>query len=142
MRFAVGLVMNYCCFSGELLRTMYTCVIVSWDAKCQATDEWVSRMTRNLIRGRDQPFYYVLTEDGNAGYVAEGYFIRNGGYLNSSKLINLNFLFQTIWNCILRVLSSTTQILVCTLKVLTVVATFPMPRREPSIQTTKRLRCH
>ncbi|XP_046635009.1 F-box only protein 21-like [Daphnia pulicaria] len=71
MRFAVGLVMNYCCFSGELLRTMYTCVIVSWDAKCQATDEWVSRMTRNLIRGRDQPFYYVLTEDGNAGYVAE-----------------------------------------------------------------------
>ena len=66
--------MNYCCFSGELLRTMYTCVIVSWDAKCQASDEWISRMTRNLTRGRDQPFYNILTDDGNAGYVAEGNF--------------------------------------------------------------------
>lgn len=71
MRYAVGLVMRYS-VGEELLRHTYTCVIVSWDAKCQASDEWISRMTRNLIRGRDQPFYYVLTEDGNAGYVAEG----------------------------------------------------------------------
>lgn len=91
MRYAVGLVMRYS-VGEELLRHTYTCVIVSWDAKCQASDEWISRMTRNLIRGRDQPFYYVLTEDGNAGYVAEDHLeLHPGGAVINHADVGLHF---------------------------------------------------
>lgn len=76
---------------------MYTCVIVSWDAKCQASDEWISRMTRNLTRGRDQPFYNILTDDGNAAYVAEGNFTQLMIFnLSLSKIISLSLFLKTI----------------------------------------------
>lgn len=142
MKYAVGLVMRYS-VGEELLRRTYTCVIVSWDAKCQASDEWISRMTRNLIRGRDQPFYYVLTEDGNAGYVAEGIFqwfaVAN---LWLSACLNNFLLIKILWNSFLSVLSSTMQMSVCTLNILTVVVISPTLRKGLSIQKMKLLHNH
>ena len=65
-----------------------TCVIISWDAKCQASEEWINRMNiQYWPRGTDQPFYHVLTDNGSS-YVAEGnywncrYFAANLYYIN------------------------------------------------------------
>lgn len=61
---------------GGLMRHMYKCVVASWDPKCLASDEWMNRMEiHKLARGREQPFYHVLTEDGSSRYVAEGNFL-------------------------------------------------------------------
>lgn len=53
----------------------YNCVIVDWDAKCLASDEWIGRMrVHELPRGANQPFYHVLVDDGTHRYAAEGIF--------------------------------------------------------------------
>ena len=74
IKYAVGLVMLHCFFSlGGTMRSTYTCVIISWDVKCQASEEWINRMgIHSLARGTNQPFYHILTEDGSSRYVAEG----------------------------------------------------------------------
>lgn len=51
----------------------YTCVIASWDPKCQASSEWMKRLAaHSLGRGADQPFYQILIDGGSSHYVAEG----------------------------------------------------------------------
>ena len=58
---------------GGIMRSTYTCVIISWDAKCQASEEMICDMDiRSLSRGTDQPFYHILTDDGKTLYAAEG----------------------------------------------------------------------
>uniref|UniRef100_A0A1I8H868 YccV-like domain-containing protein n=1 Tax=Macrostomum lignano TaxID=282301 RepID=A0A1I8H868_9PLAT len=50
----------------------YTGVVRGWDPTCLATEEWIRTMgVDRLPRGRDQPFYRVLVEDGSERYVAE-----------------------------------------------------------------------
>ena len=66
IKFAVGLIMLHKIYG-------YTCVIVFWDPTCQATEEWIQRMgVHSLKRGKNQPFYHVLVEDGSCRYAAEG----------------------------------------------------------------------
>jgi len=53
-------------------RYMYLGFIYGWDAKCEATEDWVEYMrVEALPRGRNQPFYNVICNDGRNRYVAE-----------------------------------------------------------------------
>jgi len=51
----------------------YVSVIVGWNAKCEASEHWMIEMrVDELERGRKQPFYRCLSQDGHGvRYVAE-----------------------------------------------------------------------
>ncbi|KAF2144599.1 uncharacterized protein K452DRAFT_223252 [Aplosporella prunicola CBS 121167] len=50
----------------------YYAVIIGWDHKCRAADEWIAQMDIDrLPGGRNQSFYKVLVEDSSNRYVAE-----------------------------------------------------------------------
>ncbi|CAE6344516.1 unnamed protein product [Rhizoctonia solani] len=50
----------------------YVGLVLGWDKECRADAEWIEAMGVNqLPRGRDQPFYSVVGEDGGTRYVAE-----------------------------------------------------------------------
>ena len=56
-----------------LTRYNYRAVIYGWDHKCEMSDGWMIQMgVHRLPRGRNQPFYNVLVEDGSNRYAAEG----------------------------------------------------------------------
>lgn len=68
VQFAVGMVMHHRQYN-------YSCVVVGWDPKCAASEEWVTQMNVNSLRRQDQqPFYHVLVSDGSNRYAAEGIF--------------------------------------------------------------------
>ncbi|KIJ23351.1 hypothetical protein M422DRAFT_56867, partial [Sphaerobolus stellatus SS14] len=53
-------------------RYHYVGLIRGWDARCEASTEWINQMlVDKLNRGRHQPFYHSLTSDGYVRYVAE-----------------------------------------------------------------------
>ncbi|EIW87019.1 YccV-like-domain-containing protein [Coniophora puteana RWD-64-598 SS2] len=50
----------------------YIGYVIGWDAKCMATEQWIVQMGVDMLsRGRHQPFYNVLTQNGSQRYVAE-----------------------------------------------------------------------
>ena len=54
-------------------RYAYKCVIYGWDSECKMSDAWVIQMGVDVLsRGKHQPFYNVLVEDGSNRYAAEG----------------------------------------------------------------------
>ncbi|TFK36986.1 hypothetical protein BDQ12DRAFT_736713 [Crucibulum laeve] len=56
----------------EHVRYGYIGCIIGWDENCTATYEWIQQMkVDTLPRGREQPFYNVLSVDGSQRYVAE-----------------------------------------------------------------------
>ncbi|XP_060594764.1 F-box only protein 21-like isoform X2 [Ruditapes philippinarum] len=63
--YSVGLIMKH-------RRYDYDCVIYGWDAKCEATHEWIIQMGVDRLPHKDkQPFYNVLVSDGTNRYAAE-----------------------------------------------------------------------
>lgn len=53
-------------------RYQYYAIIVGWDAKCAASEQWIDQMrVDSLPQGREQSFYHVLVEDKSVRYVAE-----------------------------------------------------------------------
>lgn len=70
-------------------------MIISWDDRCKASEEWVSAMgIQNLNRGIDQPFYHVLSDDGTSRYVAEG-----KSYSEISNISKLSLYITSIRVC-------------------------------------------
>lgn len=52
-------------------RYNYMCVIRGWDDCCKSSEEWSAQMgVNNLPKGRNQPFYNVLVDDGSERYAA------------------------------------------------------------------------
>ncbi|CUA68580.1 F-box only protein 21 [Mus musculus] [Rhizoctonia solani] len=50
----------------------YMGLVTGWDKECRAEEDWIQAVGVNeLHRGRHQPFYAVLGEDGGTRYVAE-----------------------------------------------------------------------
>ena len=86
VKFAVGLVMKHAVYD-------YNCVIIDWDPKCIASDEWIERMrVHELLRGPNQPFYHVLVDDGTNRYAAEGSIFTHeifNDFLNLNRCLNL-----------------------------------------------------
>ncbi|KAG8752907.1 hypothetical protein FRC11_007898, partial [Ceratobasidium sp. 423] len=61
----VGLVFRHIKFG-------YMGLVTGWDKECKADEEWIEAVGVNqLPRGRHQPFYDVIGEDGGTRYVAE-----------------------------------------------------------------------
>ncbi|KAJ7631118.1 YccV-like-domain-containing protein, partial [Roridomyces roridus] len=53
-------------------RYSYNACIIGWDPTCCKSEEWqMSMNVRSLTRGGNQPFYHVISLDGNHRYVAE-----------------------------------------------------------------------
>ncbi|OLL24686.1 F-box only protein 21 [Neolecta irregularis DAH-3] len=53
-------------------RYSYVAVITGYTEVCNTAEEWIRAMRIDeLNRGRDQPFYHVIAEDGSSRYVAE-----------------------------------------------------------------------
>ncbi|KAH7345414.1 hypothetical protein B0J17DRAFT_639794 [Rhizoctonia solani] len=50
----------------------YMGLVTGWDKECKADEDWIQAVGVNeLPRGRHQPFYSVVGEDGGTRYVAE-----------------------------------------------------------------------
>lgn len=65
VKYAVGMIMKH-------RRYEYTCVITGWDARCEASLEWMNEMgVEELSGGSHQPFYNVFADDGSSRYVAQ-----------------------------------------------------------------------
>ncbi|KAG1754890.1 YccV-like-domain-containing protein [Suillus paluster] len=65
VKFFVGMVFKHAAHR-------YVGYIYGWDASCVATEDWVREMgVDSLPRGRHQPFYHALTQNGSSRYVAE-----------------------------------------------------------------------
>ncbi|KAJ1311868.1 hypothetical protein OPQ81_010327 [Rhizoctonia solani] len=61
----VGLVFRHAKFG-------YMGLVTGWDKECNADEDWIQAVGVNqLPRGRHQPFYSVIGEDGGTRYVAE-----------------------------------------------------------------------
>ncbi|KAI5283804.1 hypothetical protein KEM54_001827 [Ascosphaera aggregata] len=53
-------------------RYRYQAVIVGWDPRCEAEEQWMQTMGVDYLQsGRNQSFYHVLVEDKTTRYVAE-----------------------------------------------------------------------
>lgn len=52
----------------------YQCVVIDWERRCSAPDDWCRRMGVHQLRhGVDQPFYHVLVEGHRSAlYVPQG----------------------------------------------------------------------
>ncbi|KAI1289668.1 F-box only protein 21 [Halotydeus destructor] len=65
VKYAVGMLMRH-------KKYHYICVIVSWDAYCAASADWIYRMGVHSLQYKDkQPFYNVLVCDGTQRYAAQ-----------------------------------------------------------------------
>ncbi|KAG0707460.1 YccV-like-domain-containing protein [Suillus ampliporus] len=65
MKFFVGMIFNHAAHG-------YVGYIYGWDPSCAATEDWIREMgVDSLSRGRHQPFYHALTQNGSSRYVAE-----------------------------------------------------------------------
>jgi len=65
IKFAVGMCLRH-------KRYGYNGAIVGWDPHCHQSDAWINQMqVDDLPRGRNQPFYHVLSFAGSEYYVAE-----------------------------------------------------------------------
>jgi len=50
----------------------YSGAIFGWTNECREGEDWIAKNgVETLPRGRKQPFYHVLVEDGTVRYVAE-----------------------------------------------------------------------
>ncbi|KAG2076902.1 YccV-like-domain-containing protein, partial [Suillus decipiens] len=65
VKFFVGMVFKHAAHG-------YVGYVYGWDPSCVAAEDWIREMGVNsLSRGRHQPFYYALTQNGSTRYVAE-----------------------------------------------------------------------
>ncbi|KAG2155562.1 YccV-like-domain-containing protein [Suillus clintonianus] len=65
VKFFVGMVFKHAAHG-------YVGYIYGWDPSCAATEDWIREMgVDSLSRGRHQPFYHALTQNGSSRYVAE-----------------------------------------------------------------------
>ncbi|KAI1079795.1 Hemimethylated DNA-binding protein YccV like-domain-containing protein [Whalleya microplaca] len=57
---------------SQHMRYGYYGFIIGWDSRCRASPNWIEQMrVDDLSRGREQPFYHVISDDKSARYVAE-----------------------------------------------------------------------
>ncbi|KAF8632957.1 hypothetical protein AX15_001559 [Amanita polypyramis BW_CC] len=65
VRYFVGMVIRH-------IRYGFVGCIIGWDFTCRAPEEWIKRMNVDqLKKGRKQPFYRIIVDDGTSRYVAE-----------------------------------------------------------------------
>lgn len=65
VKFFVGMVFKHATHG-------YVGYVYGWDPSCAAAEDWIREMGVNsLSRGRHQPFYHALTQNGSTRYVAE-----------------------------------------------------------------------
>lgn len=88
IKYAVGLVMIYNYIACGLKHSQL-CVIVSWDAKFQRSEEW---LTWPSPKNLEQPFYRILGPKIEYGklYVAEGNIIRSKVVFSICRLTGYN----------------------------------------------------
>ncbi|KAK2461552.1 hypothetical protein APHAL10511_006015 [Amanita phalloides] len=65
VKYFVGMVLEHALYN-------YIGCIIGWDFTCKTSEGWIRRMqVDELTRGRNQPFYRVIVDDGTSRYVAE-----------------------------------------------------------------------
>ena len=95
IKYAVGLVMIYNYIACGLKHSQL-CVIVSWDAKFQRSEEW---LTWPSPKNLEQPFYRILGPKIEYGklYVAEGNIIRSKVVFSICRLTGYNSFLDCLY---------------------------------------------